>query len=221
MTGRTVIFGTGQLSELAWHCLVNDSPLEPVAFAVDRAPPDGGTHLGLPVLPFEDLPRSHPPGEVRLLVPIAYRDVNRARRDVYLRARAMGYGFASYVSSRASVWDPAALGENVTVYEQAAVQAFAEVGENAVIRSGAIVSHHARIGAHAFLAIGAVIGAGARLGERVFVGLNATVGDGVQVGEGCVIAAGAVLTRDAEPEGVYAGVPAVRRGVPAARARLR
>lgn len=29
-------------------------------------------------------------------------------------------------------------------------------------------------------------------------------------GPGCVIAAGAVVTRDAEPDGLYAGVPARR-----------
>lgn len=219
-TSSVVIFGTGQLSELVWHCLVHDSPLRPVAFAVDRAHLDRERHLGLPVLALETLPARHPPSVARLIVPIAYRGVNRARRDVFLRTRALGYRFATYVSSRASVWDRSALGENAMVYEQAAVQAFAQVGENVVIRSGAVVSHHARIGAHAFVAIGAVIGGGADLGERAFVGLNATVADGVKVGEGCVIAAGAVLTQDAEPEGVYSGAPAVRRRVPASRARL-
>jgi sugar O-acyltransferase (sialic acid O-acetyltransferase NeuD family) len=216
-----VIFGTGQLSELMWHCLVHDSPLEPVAFAVDGRHLDRERHLGLPVLAFENLPALHPPSSVQLIVPIAYRGVNRARRDVFLRARAMGYRFAGYTSSRASVWDSSALGENAMVYEQAAVQAFARIGDDVIVRSGAVVSHHARVGAHAFLAIGAVIGGGAELGERAFVGLNATVADGVRVGEGCIIAAGAVLTKDAEPEGVYSGAPAVRRKVPATRAPLR
>jgi maltose O-acetyltransferase len=35
--------------------------------------------------------------------------------------------------------------------------------------------------------------------------------DGVTIGAGCVIAAGAVVTRDCEPDGLYAGVPAVRK----------
>lgn len=33
----------------------------------------------------------------------------------------------------------------------------------------------------------------------------------VSVGAGCVIASGAVVTRDPEPNGLYAGVPAVRK----------
>jgi maltose O-acetyltransferase len=49
-----------------------------------------------------------------------------------------------------------------------------------------------------------VIGAGSWLGAGV------TVLPGVTVGSGCVIAAGAVVTRDCDPDGLYAGVPARR-----------
>ncbi len=42
----------------------------------------------------------------------------------------------------------------------------------------------------------------------IWIGANATVLGGVTVAEGCVIAAGAVLTRDTQPYGVYMGVPA-------------
>lgn len=48
------------------------------------------------------------------------------------------------------------------------------------------------------------VGAGSWLGAR------AVLLPGVTVGTGCVIAAGAVVTRDCEPNGVYAGVPARR-----------
>lgn len=48
--------------------------------------------------------------------------------------------------------------------------------------------------------------------EDVWVGANAVILKGVTVAEGCVIAAGAVVTRDTEPYGIYAGVPAKRRG---------
>lgn len=42
----------------------------------------------------------------------------------------------------------------------------------------------------------------------IWIGANATVVSGVTVAEGCVIGAGAVVTRDTEPYGVYMGVPA-------------
>lgn len=49
-----------------------------------------------------------------------------------------------------------------------------------------------------------VIGAGSWLGVR------AMVLPGVTIGDGCIVAAGAVVTRDLEPNGLYAGVPAKR-----------
>jgi maltose O-acetyltransferase len=50
-----------------------------------------------------------------------------------------------------------------------------------------------------------------RIGDGAWIGTRATVLDGVTIGAGCVIAAGAVVTRDCEPDGLYAGVPAVRK----------
>lgn len=44
--------------------------------------------------------------------------------------------------------------------------------------------------------------------DDVWMGAGVRVMDGVQVARGCVIAAGAVLTKSTEAFGVYAGVPA-------------
>lgn len=48
------------------------------------------------------------------------------------------------------------------------------------------------------------------IGDGVWIGARATILPGVTIGDGCVIAAGAVVSRDCEPRGVYAGVPARR-----------
>jgi acetyltransferase-like isoleucine patch superfamily enzyme len=44
--------------------------------------------------------------------------------------------------------------------------------------------------------------------EDVWIGANCVICDGVTVATGCVIGAGAVVTRSTEPCAVYAGVPA-------------
>ncbi|HEX3960838.1 MAG TPA: DapH/DapD/GlmU-related protein [Trebonia sp.] len=49
------------------------------------------------------------------------------------------------------------------------------------------------------------------IGAGCWLGTGVTVLPGVSIGPGCVIAAGAVVTRDCEPDGLYAGVPAVRK----------
>lgn len=49
------------------------------------------------------------------------------------------------------------------------------------------------------------------IGDGCWVGINATVLGGVTIGEGCVVAAGAIVARDCEPNGLYAGAPVARR----------
>jgi maltose O-acetyltransferase len=56
-----------------------------------------------------------------------------------------------------------------------------------------------------------------RIGDGCWLGANVTVLPGVTIGEGCVIAAGAVVAGDCEPNGLYGGVPARRlRDLPSA-----
>lgn len=49
------------------------------------------------------------------------------------------------------------------------------------------------------------------IGPGAWLGARATVLPGVTVGAGCVVAAGSVVTTDLEPDGLYAGAPAVRK----------
>jgi acetyltransferase-like isoleucine patch superfamily enzyme len=49
---------------------------------------------------------------------------------------------------------------------------------------------------------------GIKIGNDVWLGANAIVLDGVEIAEGCVIGAGAVVTKTTEPYGIYVGNPA-------------
>ena len=54
------------------------------------------------------------------------------------------------------------------------------------------------------------------IGDGCWIGARATILPGVNVGPGCMIGAGAVVTKDCEPNGLYAGNPARRvRDLPA------
>ena len=48
------------------------------------------------------------------------------------------------------------------------------------------------------------------VGNGCWLGARVTVLPGVKIAPGCIIGAGAVVTRDTEPNGVYVGVPAKR-----------
>ena len=50
------------------------------------------------------------------------------------------------------------------------------------------------------------------IGDRVWISCRAIILPNVRIGEGAVIAAGAVVTHDLEPYGIYGGVPAKKIG---------
>ena len=50
------------------------------------------------------------------------------------------------------------------------------------------------------------------IGDRAWISSNVIILPGVHIGEGAVIAAGAVVTKDADAYGVYAGIPAKKIG---------
>lgn len=47
--------------------------------------------------------------------------------------------------------------------------------------------------------------------DGCWIGTRAVILQGVTIGHGCIIAAGAVVVKDCEPNGLYAGVPAKRK----------
>lgn len=48
------------------------------------------------------------------------------------------------------------------------------------------------------------------IGRDCWLGAHSIINCGVHIADGCIIAAGAVVTKDTEPYGIYGGVPAKR-----------
>jgi sugar O-acyltransferase (sialic acid O-acetyltransferase NeuD family) len=213
---KVIIFGAGKFASLAWYCVTHDSSDEVVGFTVDAPFLTEPFLHGLPVVDFATVESHFHPDSHVMLVHVGAPWGSHLRTDKYLAAKSKGYSFATYISSRAMCWPDLKIGENSVIYEGAIVQPFASVGANVIIRSQVHVSHHVEIGDHSFIAAGACLGGCVTVGKRCFVGLNATVRDGIRIAEGCFIAAGAVLTKDTQPDGLYAGVPARRTGVQSA-----
>ncbi|TAN50231.1 MAG: acetyltransferase [Methylococcaceae bacterium] len=208
MTDNVVIFGNGKIASLVWYCLSHDSPWCVKGFAVDRAYLKDAVHEGLPVVAFEDLPSLYPPAEVRLIIPLGYTHINGLRRERYMQAKALGYGFASYVSKRASIWPDLQIGENCLIYEQAIIQPFARLGDNVIVRSGAYISHHCVLGSHTFVGGRATLGGYVHTGEQAVIGLSAVIRPGIHLAERSFAGVGAVVVANTEPDAVYLGNPA-------------
>ncbi len=219
MKTSLVIFGAGDIAQLAQFYFSNDSNYEPVGFTVDAGYLMESTCCGLPVVPFEEVTTRYPADAHAMFVALSYSKLNEVRKCKYLAAKALGYRMASYVSSRATVLNGGRIGDNCFILEDNTIQPFAVIGSNVTLWSGNHIGHHSIIRDHCFIASHVVVSGGVEIGESCFVGVNATLRDHITVGEKCVVGAGAMLLADAAPEGVYIGEATERSKVPSAKLR--
>jgi len=205
MANKLVIFGSGDMAELAQYYFNNDSAYEVVAFTVDADHLTTETSFGLPVVSFETLNEQYPPQEYDLFIALSYSKLNQVRKDRYKSALTMGYSLASYISSRATVLNDGAIGDNCFILEDNTIQPFVKIGDNVTLWSGNHIGHHSTIADHTFLASHIVVSGGVEIGEQCFIGVNATLRDHIKIGNRCVIGAGVLLLYSAEDESLYIG----------------
>ena len=132
-------------------------------------------------------------------------------RALLLRAFGARMGRNCHFYPGSKIWAPwnlicadqVAVGDGAEIYNPSPMR----FGSHAIVSQGAYVcgaTHDFDDPAFPLLAFSMAIGAYAWICAR------AVVGPGVNVGEGAVLGLGSVATRDLEPWGVYAGVPAVK-----------
>lgn len=214
-----VIFGAGQIAEVAYDCFAREGGRRVAAFCVDAAYRTADALLGLPLVDFEAVEQLYRPADHDLFVAMSFRKVNRLRAEKVAQAEAKGYALASHVSPRACVWPGLEVQPNTLIMEQNVVQAFTTIGRDVILWSGNHVGHHTTIGDHCFIASHAVISGACSIGAFSFIGVNATLRDNITVGARNVIGAGALILGSTEDDGVYMGAPTPRSPVPSSRLR--
>ncbi len=215
---KVVIFGVGQIAEIAHFYLTHDSEHEVVAFTVDREFLKEAQFAGLPVVPFEEVRALYPPEQYKMLVPISYRKVNQLRAEKYQQAKQKGYAFITYISSKA-VYYGTPVGENCFIFESNVIQPFTKIGDNCILWSGNHIGHHSVIENHCFIASHVVISGKVVVGEYTFIGVNATVADNLTIGASNVIGANAVIMKSTEPKAVFPVAQTEQSAVPSDKLR--
>ena len=219
MNKKIIIFGTGDIAQLAHYYFSTDSKYEVAAFTVDASYITDPHFCGLPIVPFEEIAEKYLPENHDLFIALSYSKLNAVRKEKFLEAKTKGYTLASYVSSRATVLNNGEFGENCFVLEDNTIQPFVKIGNNVTLWSGNHIGHHSVVKDHTFIASHVVVSGGVEIGEQCFVGVNATLRDHIKVGDRCVIAAGVLLLGNAEPASVYIGSATERSKVPSSRLR--
>jgi sugar O-acyltransferase (sialic acid O-acetyltransferase NeuD family) len=219
MKKQLVIFGSGDMAQLAYYYFSTDSEYEVAAFTVDASYIQEPDFSGLPVVAFEEVSFKYPTENYDFFVALGYSKINAVRKEKFLAAKDMGYKLVSFISSHATVLNDGQIGENCFIFEDNTIQPFVRIGNNVTLWSGNHIGHHSTIKDHSFIASHIVISGRVEVGEQCFIGVNSTLRDNIKVGDRCVIGAGSLILADAEAEGVYGGEATVRSRIPSSRLR--
>ena len=214
-----LIFGAGEIAQVAHFYFTRDTALPVAGFTVDAAYLKESSFCGLPVIPFGEARATLPPGTHDLFVALSYAKINAVRAQKCAEGKAQGYRLASYVSSKASIWDGFKAGENCFILEDNTLQPFVQIADNVTLWSGNHIGHHARLGANCFITSHVVISGGVQVGENAFIGVNATIRDHVKIGARSVIGAGSLVLQNVPDDGVVAAAGTELSKVPSHRLR--
>jgi sugar O-acyltransferase (sialic acid O-acetyltransferase NeuD family) len=214
-----VIFGTGEIAELADFYFTHDSEYEVVGFTVDESYLAETEFRGRPVVPFERVTETFAPERFGFFVAVSYAKLNSVRADKVASVRAKSYRLVSYLSSKATVFQDFELKENCFILEDNTIQPFARIGANVTLWSGNHIGHHSVIEDDVFIASHVVVSGGVRIGQGSFIGVNVTLRDHVTVGKKCVLGAAALVLEDQPDFSVVAPRGSERAKVPSTRLR--
>lgn len=205
---KVVLFGLRDIASLAHFYLTHDSDHDVVAFCVHRKfLPAALEYEGKPIVALEEVVDRYPPRSFHFFAPMSERGMNRLRADVYSQIKHKGYRFISYISSRATVFPQARIGDNCFILEDNTIQPFTPIGDNVVMWSGNHIGHHGIVKDHVFFTSHVVMSGHCTVEPYCFFGVNATVRDGLHIAKGTLVAMTTSIVKDTEPWGVYKGIP--------------
>lgn len=195
-----IIFGLGDLAEIALEYFTHDSEYDVVAFTADREylPKEPYFH-GLPVVPFDIVQDFYSAKTHYFHAAVIYNHMNRDRSQTIQRAKAKNYSSASYISSKAFVSRSAKVGEHAFIFEDNTVQPYVTIGDNAILWSGNHIGHHSRVGNNVFISSHVVVSGHCDIGDNCFLGVNATLANTTRVGDHSWVNHGAVLSGNIPP----------------------
>tara|TARA_B100000035_G_C21036688_1_gene571419 strand:+ start:2777 stop:3460 length:684 start_codon:yes stop_codon:yes gene_type:complete len=193
---KTLIFGTGEIAELAYYYFTNDSQYDIVAFVADDEYINNSTFKGLPLVKASEVYNLYPPQKYKAHVALSYNKLNQIREEKYNLMKNLGYDLVSYVCSKSVTWPDLNIGDNCFILENQTIQPTVKIGNNVMIWSTNHLGHNCQIDDHAYLASGITISGHTKIGKRTFVGVNASFKDFITIGNDCFITMGAIVTKD-------------------------
>jgi sugar O-acyltransferase (sialic acid O-acetyltransferase NeuD family) len=132
------------------------------------------------------------------------------RKMFYEKFTAVGAVAATIISPSAFIGKyHVTIGEGATILRNVTIESNVTIGIGCLINLGATVTHGCVLGDFCEVCPAVNLSGNVQIGEGSFLGTGAVFLPKITVGKDCVIAAGAVVTKDIADGSMAAGVPAI------------
>lgn len=198
-----IIIGVGETAEIAYEYFTHDSDYQVVSFAVNQKFLKDEFFCGLKVYPLENLGQYFSKENCFLYVAIGSNHLNRDRTIIYQNLKKQGYKFATYVSSKAFVWQNVLIGENCFIFENNVIQSNVRIGNNVTLWSGNHIGHRSIINDNCFISSHVVISGFCEIGKNSFIGVNSCIADNIKIAEDNFIGIGSIINKNTENNKIF------------------
>jgi len=203
---KLIIFGTGNIAELAYYYITEDTDYDISAFTVEKDHIKNNLFMEKPVVAFENIEDLYDPKDYYMFAPISAKCLNKFREKIYKLGKEKGYRFINYISSRATILTKD-IGENCFILEDNTIQHRVKIGNNCIIWSGNHIGHHSTIGNHVFITSHVIISGLCIVKDYCYLGVNSSLRDKIILEEGTVVAMACSIVKNTEGNSIYMGVP--------------
>ncbi|MCM8570474.1 hypothetical protein NE848_13855 [Gramella jeungdoensis] len=205
---KLIIYGIGKFAEYIAFLFNSDSDYHVEAFCVEKnfITKNNNNPNKIPLIPLEKISESCPPNQYEMFVAVGN---DRVRERIYGKIKSKGYKFASYISTKATVFDNLKVGENTFISEDTAIQPFVSIDDNTIL-IGAKIGHHSKIGRNVLLSLTS-IGANVIIGNNSFLGINSTVKSNISIGNNNIIGMGCIISHNTNDCEVFTAAKSIKR----------
>ncbi|MEO1414072.1 MAG: acetyltransferase [Bacteroidota bacterium] len=185
------------------RCL--DTPMQVLGF-VDRLPTTSESDVRkIEILGDDDWAISHLSRDTQIICAIAKSFLRRSITQVYEQS---GFKFVKLIHPNVVYGEDLILGEGTIICAGTVATVNVQIGRHCHINLQCTLGHDAILEDFVTLYPGVRMSGNVYVESEVEIGTGAIVLPGLKLGKGCVIGAGAVVTKDCEAGKTYVGVPA-------------
>ena len=196
-----VIFGVGQIAQIAQFYFDNDSKYKVAFFVADKEFIKDSCINKIPVIEYEQFKKEQKTNETNIFVAVAYSLLNKTRESIVSRVYNDGFNVKSYISTKSQI-NGEVKGLNNFILENNTIQPYSKIGSNNFIWSGNHIGHHTIIGDNNFISSHVIISGAVSIGSNNFLGVNSTVVDNITIGNKCIVGGGALVDKSLKDEAV-------------------